>query len=288
MIEFKNKIVQLGFGAVGKSFFEKVPYEIKFDINNYFVISKDKLEYTFFIELGGKVGNFIIADINRNNYQKIFNEHLSEGDFLIDFTDGVGTKDFVEWCANKNVFYLNTGETDWDDNWYSIFEEYSKKNTIKEEFKKNKNLNKYPVVVHHGNNPGLVSHFVKAGIEYIVKNQFKNDIKLNELLKRKQFNSLAKELGLMQIHVNDNDLQIIKDKFYEDKLFSTWSIDSFFFEMLSNATANIGTNEIINRTEDYNMLDLNNGFLEFKEMAIDKCAKTFYPKRKDDRIRCPS
>ena len=42
---------------------------------------------------------------------------------MIDFTDGVGTKDFVEWCANENVMYLNTGETDWDDNWYNIFEE---------------------------------------------------------------------------------------------------------------------------------------------------------------------
>ena len=31
MIEFKNKIVQFGFGAVGKSFFEKVSKEINFD-----------------------------------------------------------------------------------------------------------------------------------------------------------------------------------------------------------------------------------------------------------------
>lgn len=31
MIEFKNKIVQFGFGTVGKSFFEKVSKEIKFD-----------------------------------------------------------------------------------------------------------------------------------------------------------------------------------------------------------------------------------------------------------------
>ena len=43
MIEFDKKIVQLGFGAVGKSFFEKVSKEIKFDINKYFVISRDKL-----------------------------------------------------------------------------------------------------------------------------------------------------------------------------------------------------------------------------------------------------
>ena len=39
MVEFKNKIVQFGFGAVGKSFFEKASKEIKFDKEKYFVIS---------------------------------------------------------------------------------------------------------------------------------------------------------------------------------------------------------------------------------------------------------
>ena len=37
MVEFKNKIVQFGFGAVGKSFFEKASKEIKFDKEKYFV-----------------------------------------------------------------------------------------------------------------------------------------------------------------------------------------------------------------------------------------------------------
>ena len=39
MIEFNKRIVQLGFGAVGKSFFEKVTKEIKFDKEKYFIIS---------------------------------------------------------------------------------------------------------------------------------------------------------------------------------------------------------------------------------------------------------
>ena len=239
MIEFKNKIVQLGFGAVGKSFFEKVFKEIKFDKDKYFVISNNKLEYTFFLELGGQIGNFIVADINKENFSKIFTQYLDEGDFLIDFADSVGTKDFVEWCAKNNIMYLNTGETDWDDNWYNIFEENLKKNELRNQFKKIEGVNKYPIVLQHGNNPGLVSHFVKAGLEYIVKKQFKNDEKLNSLLKENKFNEIARILDLKQIHVNDNDYQEIKDKFDEGKLYSTWSVDSFFFEMLSESTVNI-------------------------------------------------
>lgn len=278
MIKFKNRIVQFGFGAVGKSFFEKVSQEIEFDKDKYFVISRDKLEYTFFLELGGKLGNFIVADINRKNFKKVFSKYLEEGDLLIDFADSVGTKDFIEWCAINNIMYLNTGETDWDDNWYNIFDENLKKNELRNQLRQKSNVNKYPIVLQHGNNPGLVSHFVKEGLEYIVKKQFKNNKIYNNLLKENRFNELAKELDLKEIHVNDNDYQVIKDKFDKNKLFSTWSVDSFFFEMLSEATINIGTNEKINNAEEYKRLDLKNGFLEFKDLAINKMAKTYYPK----------
>lgn len=287
MIEFKNKIVQFGFGAVGKSFFEKVSKEIKFDINNYYVISRNDLERTIFLELGGKLNNFIIANLDKNNYKNVFSKYLSEGDLLIDFADTVGTRDFVEWCASQNIMYLNTGETDWEDNWYSIFEENLKKCKLREEYKANPNLNKYPIVLHHGNNPGLVSHFVKAGLEYIIKNQFTKDIELNKLLQEKKFNLIAQKLDLQEIHVNDNDYQRVKDKFSENFLYSTWSVDSFFFEMLSEATANIGTNEKIDYQDECNMIDNKNGFLEFKDLAINKIGKTYYPKGKFEGFLVP-
>lgn len=287
MIEFKNKIVQFGFGAVGKSFFEKVSKEIKFDKDKYFVISRDKLEYTFFLELGGNIGNFIVADISRKNFQKVFSKYLDEGDLLIDFADSVGTKDFIEWCANKNIMYLNTGETDWDDNWYNIFEENLKKNELRNKLKQKNEVNKYPIVLQHGNNPGLVSHFVKAGLEYIVKKQFKNNEELNRLLEENKFNELAEALDIKEIHINDNDYQEIKDKFDEEKLYSTWSVDSFFFEMISEATANIGTSEKIDYKKECKNVDLKNGFLEFKDIAIDKVGKTYYPKGRFEGFLVP-
>ncbi len=212
---------------------------------------------------------------------------MEEGDFLIDFADGVGTKDFVEWCANRNVLYLNTGETDWEDNWYNILEENLKKNELRVQLKQNCDRNRYPIVLQHGNNPGLVSHFVKAGLEYIVKKQFKNDKKLKQLLEENKFNELAKELDLKEIHVNDNDYQEVSDRFDEDKLYSTWSVDSFFFEMLSEATASIGTSERIDYEKDCKMIDLKNSFLEFKDIAMNKMGKTYYPNGKFEGFLVP-
>ena len=45
MIKFEGRIVQFGFGAVGKSFYEKLSREIKFNENKYYVITMDPGEF---------------------------------------------------------------------------------------------------------------------------------------------------------------------------------------------------------------------------------------------------
>lgn len=278
MIKFNGKIVQFGFGAVGKSFFEKLPKEIDYIEDNYHVITKDAYEFEAYINLGGIAANFHIADINKDNFESIFKEYLSEGDLLIDFADTVGTKDILKFCADNNIMYINTGEADWPENWYSIFKENVKKQELREQYKSDPNHNKYPIVLQHGNNPGLVSHFVKAGLEYIITTQFKRNKILKNLLKENKFNEIAEYLGVRMIHVNDIDSQIIKEEFMNDKLLSTWCIDSFFFELLSEATQNIGTHETLNEEDKYNYIDREKGFLEYKNIARDVLCKTYHPK----------
>lgn len=280
MITFEGKIVQFGFGAVGKSFYEKVSKEIKFNENKYFVVTMDKEEFEAYINLGGIVANFIEAEVTKSNFKEIFGKILRSGDLLIDFADTVGTKDICDWCAKNNIMYINTGEADWPENWYSILNENLKKNELKEKYKNSIQENKYPIVLQHGNNPGLVSHFVKAGIEYITNTQFKKDKELKKLIKENKFNEAAQRLGVKMIHVNDIDLQKINDKYDDNKLFNTWCIDSFFFEALSEATMNIGTQEKIDFEDECKFIDYENGFIEFKKLAVEKECDTYYPEGK--------
>ena len=280
MINFEGKIVQFGFGAVGKSFYEKVSKEIKFNENKYFVVTMDKEEFEAYINLGGIVANFIEAEVTKSNFKEIFGKILRSGDLLIDFADTVGTKDICDWCAKNNIMYINTGEADWPENWYSILNENLKKNELKEKYKNSIQENKYPIVLQHGNNPGLVSHFVKAGIEYITNTQFKKDKELKKLIKENKFNEAAQRLGVKMIHVNDIDLQKINDKYDDNKLFNTWCIDSFFFEALSEATMNIGTQEKIDFEDECKFIDYENGFIEFKKLAVEKECDTYYPEGK--------
>ena len=277
MVKFEGKIVQFGFGAVGKSFYEKVQKEIKFNENNYYVITADKSEFNAYINMGGMVANFVESNVSKDNFKEVFEKYLGEGDLLIDFADTVGTKDICKWCAEKNIMYINTGEADWPESWYSILNENLLKNKLKEEYHNNNFVNKYPIVLQHGNNPGLVSHFVKAGIEYIVNTQFKKNKKLKKLIKDNKFNEAAKYLDIKMIHINDIDLQKINDVYNKDKMYNTWCIDSFFFEMLSESTIDIGTHERIDFEDKCKLVDYKNGFAELKTIAAETKCRTYYP-----------
>nr|MBQ8252155.1 saccharopine dehydrogenase NADP-binding domain-containing protein [Lachnospiraceae bacterium] len=277
MIKFNGRIVQFGFGAVGKSFYEKVSKEIKYDESKYYVITRNQFEFQDYVNLGGLVSNFVVGDVTRDNFGQIFEPYLDDGDLLIDFADTVGTRDICEWCAERNIMYLNTGEADWPDHWYSIFEENELKNQLKEKYSADSSRNLYPIVLHHGNNPGLVSHFVRAAIEYVVTTQFRKDKNLKGLVREGRFSEAARELGVRMIHVNDIDLQKVKDTYSDKLLFSTWCTDSFWFEMLSEATVNIGTHEMVEYEEQCNFVDRKKGYLEFKKLAADVKCKTYYP-----------
>lgn len=277
MIKFEGRIVQFGFGAVGKSFYEKVSKEIKFNENKYFVITREQYEFDAYVNMGGMVANFIVSEVTRENFAQVFEPYLSSGDLLIDFADTVGTRDICDWCAERNIMYINTGEADWPDHWYCIFEENELKRGLQEKHRGSGITNKYPIVLQHGNNPGLVSHFVKAAIEYIVHTQFKKDKHLQGLIKVGKFNEVARSLGVKMIHVNDIDLQEVKDAYSDNILFSTWCTDSFWFEMLSEATANIGTHERIDFEEECNFVNKEKGYLEFQKIAAGKKCRTYYP-----------
>ena len=284
MVKFDGRIVQFGFGAVGKSFYEKIRQEIQFKENQYYVITRDKSEFEAYINLGGIATNFLTHEINRENFKSLFEKYLTRGDLLIDFADTVGTKDILEWCVQNNIMYINTGEADWPENWYSIFNENKLKNEIKEKYHKK---NKYPIVLQHGNNPGLVSHFVKKGIEYIVHTQYKKDKQLKKLVMNHQFKEVARILNIKMIHVNDIDLQKIVESNDKNCLYNTWCVDSFFFELLSEATVNMGTHENMNFKEECKMIDKTNGYLELKKLAVDTKCCTYYPYGKFDGYLVP-
>ena len=72
MIKFDGRIVQFGFGAVGKSFYEKLRKEIRFNENKYYVITGNPDELDAFVDMGGIAPNFIVAEVERDNFGSVF------------------------------------------------------------------------------------------------------------------------------------------------------------------------------------------------------------------------
>ena len=84
MIKYEGQIVQFGFCAVGKSFYEKISKEIRFNENKYFVITRDCFEFEAYVNLGGMVSNFIVHEVTKENFREVFEPYLKSGDLLID------------------------------------------------------------------------------------------------------------------------------------------------------------------------------------------------------------
>jgi len=287
MIKFDGNIVQFGFGAVGKSFYEKAAKEIKYNENKYFIITQYDYEFEAYINLGGMAANFITCEIGKDNFDSIFGQYLNSGDLLLDFADTVGTRDICDWCADNSIMYINTGAADWPENWLNIFEQDKLLRDVKEKHHQSELTNKHPIVLQHGNNPGLVSHFVKAGIEYIVRTQYNKDKQLKDFIKQNKFNDAAYVLGIKMIQVNDIDSQEINVDPDSDTLVNTWCADTFLFELLSEAALNTGNRENIDFNNECKSLDLAKGFLEFEKLAADKKCRTYCPSGAFDGFLVP-
>ena len=50
--------------------------EIKYNENNYYVITRDQIEFEAFVNLGGMVNNFVISEITKENFKEIFGKYL--------------------------------------------------------------------------------------------------------------------------------------------------------------------------------------------------------------------
>jgi homospermidine synthase len=83
------------------------------------------------------------------------------------------------------------------------------------------------------------------------------------------------------IHVNDIDLQQIKtppdNEISSNILYNTWCIDTFLFELLTEATFSIGTHENDEFNDEYKHIDLERGFVELNMLSADRKARTYYP-----------
>jgi homospermidine synthase len=254
MIEFRNKVLMVGFGSVGRCTLPILLKHIDIPYKNVTIVDfADKREaLTPWICKGIKYSQEKITPLN---ITKILSRHADPGSLVIDLSWNIECLDMLSWCHNNKVMYVNTSIEEWDP--YAAIHNNTpfRKSLYYKHMEIRKMMAKWSdssttAVLDHGANPGLISHFVKKGIIDITrkaildKTTSKRDAKiLKKLLHQRDFPRLAMSLGVKVIHCSERDTQITDRPKDIDEFVGTWSIEGLREEGTAPAEMGWGTHE---------------------------------------------
>jgi homospermidine synthase len=257
------KLILIGCGSVGTAILELMtvnPGLIRFKTLEKIIIINprpmtDIFRKTIYNEIKWPIEWVKIA-VERYNITLLFNKYIDSSDIIIDVSVGTGTLDILKYVFKQNIHYINTSLETWEsDNKGLIHGSLAKQmkfTTYNLHCKCNQLLKKYKkgsatVILEHGMNPGLISHFTKYAIEQLSKERFPNyNIKsLNDYAR------LCYKLNVRVIQCSEKDTQISKDKYKRKptEFVSTWSPMGLMAEGLELIQIGYGTHEQLSTTE---------------------------------------
>lgn len=269
-IPFANKILCVGCGGVAQCMLPVLPSLVDVPLSNITVIDMvdNRHKIKDMIDRGVK---YFVEKIDQQNFESILTKYTSRGDILIDLSYEIATIDYLKWCHDREILYVNASVEVWDPYMNPQTEDARKftlysRHTAIQELKKqwgDKGESGPTAVLDHGANPGLVSHFVKLGLEHIAdrviadhaqsssaslpKSSPSSTVERIERIKtykkEQKWNLLSMELGVKVIHVSERDTQTAEIPKKVGEFVNTWSPEGFYEEGVAPAEIGWGTHE---------------------------------------------
>jgi homospermidine synthase len=254
MIEFKNKILFVGYGAVAECTLPILFKHLKVPAKNVTVMDFEnraaKLK-----PWTAKGVRFVRDRVTEENMGRLLAKHVGAGDLLIDLAWNIDALEILQWCRDHGVLYINTSTELWDPYASGPNAHPTTKTLYWRHMNLRRMVAKWPskgatAVIEHGANPGLISHFVKQGLIDIGR-RLNADKKargraaenISGLIAAQKFNYLAQALGVKVIHCSERDTQITDQPKRVDEFVNTWSIEGFREEGTTTAEMGWGTHE---------------------------------------------
>jgi homospermidine synthase len=254
MIDFHHNILFLGYGAVAGCTLPILFTHIGVPAANVTVMDfearADRLA-----EWRARGVRFVRERITEENLAAILGQYLGPGDLLIDLAWNIDAGAILEWCHDHGVLYVNTSTELWDP-YAAGRNRHPTRRTL---YWRHLNLRRLmamwtprgpTAVIEHGANPGLISHFVTQGLTDIAQSLIatkkvtpRRRERLSGLLGTRQFNHLARALGVKVIHCSERDTQVTSLPKQADEFVNTWSIEGFREEGIAPAEMGWGTHE---------------------------------------------
>jgi homospermidine synthase len=253
MIDFSNKILFVGYGAVAECTLPILFQHIKVAPKNVTVIDFEAKEEKL-KQWTAKGVKYFRDKVTEENMDALLGKHLSAGDILIDLAWNIDACEILQWCHDHGIRYINTSVEVWDP--YAGGKKHPTERTL---YWRHMNVRRMTAkwkekgptaVIEHGANPGLISHFVKQGLIDIAKAAVEEKklkgrkVELvTSLASEGKFNHLARALGVKVIHCSERDTQITDVPKQIDEFVNTWSIEGFREEGTTTAELGWGTHE---------------------------------------------
>jgi len=253
MINFNNKILILGFGAVARSFLPLFLRHVRVSCKNITVIDfVDQTEHLK--EWINKGVRFIQLRVTPQNLARTLSTHVNSGGLIVDLAWNVDCLDVLQWAYNNKILYVNASVEEWD----PYAEIHTKTSLEKSLYKRYvKLLDMVPkwkgmatAVLDHGANPGLITHFTKKGLMDIARKLIsdreisgREKEALEHYIKKKMFSYLAQKLGVKVIHCSERDTQSTNDSKKSNEFVNVWSIEAMIEEAIAPVELGWGTHE---------------------------------------------
>jgi len=254
MAQFAHRILMVGFGAVARCTLPILLRHIDVDPKRITIMDFDPDDRVLkpWIEKGVV---FVRNRVTPENLGALLGEQVSAGDLLIDLAWNIDCGEIVQWCHDHGVLYINTSVEVWDP-YAGAEHKHPTERTLYWRHMKLRRMTASwrgpgpTAVVEHGANPGLISHFTKHALLDIAKQALadrKFDSARAEQIAHsaaaREFNHLAKQLGVKVIHCSERDTQITNCPKEVNEFVNTWSVEGFREEGTTTAEMGWGTHE---------------------------------------------
>jgi homospermidine synthase len=228
--QFDGQVLVLGLGSIASGTLPLILEHIDIPPSRMQVVAKSTDFEDRTKELGIKYSQ---ANLTPDNYRDLLVNRfrLSSGDFLVNLSVDVSSKDLIMLCHTIGALYIDTCIEPWLGGYeesslsWSERSNYALREGVRNEIP---NLAHGPTaIVAHGANPGLVNHFVKRALSELCEILTGNRPRPAN---RSGWATLSRDLGVKAIQISERDTQRPKVQKRRNEFVNTWSVDGFIAE----------------------------------------------------------
>jgi homospermidine synthase len=252
-VDFGGRVLVLGCGSVSQCLQPLLLKHLGMDFSKLTIMDFEDNRHTV-PDILAAGATYAQKKLTRQNMAKLLAKHVGEGDLVIDLAWNIDCGEITQWCTDNGVMYINTSVEEWDP--YLDAENHPP--TTRTLYHRHRKLrdrvaswpkNGPTIVVEHGANPGLVSHWTKVALDDIAAAVLRmrpgkaRKAALEAALEAGDHAALAMHTGTKVIHISERDTQVANRPKEVDEFVNTWSIEGFYEEGIAPAEMGWGTHE---------------------------------------------